>query len=124
MKISSNPFVTLPDHLDDMYNTLMYGAEEGQFAGKPSRNQFIELFCYDIGLFTFNPDKNLNVFAQVRALIKTARWLGYDRDKTIALIKKNFPNEYEGSDFKNVKEKDEVLGPISNFINDVFGAKA
>ena len=37
----------------------------------------------------FNPIPELCTFVQLSALIKTARWLGYDKASTFELIKDN-----------------------------------
>ncbi len=124
VRITDNPFVTLPDHLGDMFSTLMYGAEEGQFNNNPVRKQFIELFCYDIDIFCFNPEVNLKIFAQIRAVVKTARWLGYSKEKLEKLIRESFPEEFNKDEpfiFKNVFENPANVIHLANYINMAYG---
>lgn len=122
VRITDNPFVTLTDHLSDMYNTLMYGAEEGQFNNNPVRKQFIELFAYDIDLFCFNPEVNLKIFAQIRSLIKTAHWMGYSKTNLEVLLRESYPEEFkEVFIFEKVYDNPPNMIDLANYINLVYG---
>lgn len=97
-----------------------------QLDNNPARRNAIDLFCYDIDIFDFSPNKYIKDFTNIRSMIKSCRWLGYTIYQTAEMLqgsKMLDGNLYiiENRADSDTRKTSEELRPVVEFLALCFG---